>query len=300
MTPMRAWIALALLCAACGSSPASPTPQPIPSPVPAPVPAPTPSKVTITATLTATVSGGSAGTFTTDVDRLPALVNVSAPGYLTRQAYIGNAAPRVDLIALAAPFDLAFYQQLARNGYEAPGSLEPISVLVVNPSIYLQTTGLSSSDVNALERAARTVVPAMTGGRLGVATFQSGADLKPDANGWIVAEIVNDVNANCGRSRVGATAGHIWLNANAKCGRRGSVIGTPSLFEHEIGHALGFWHVQRPDALMNAIAGLDATPTDAERYHAAIAYSRQSGNRDPDQDAVTSTPLAVRERVVVD
>jgi hypothetical protein len=40
-------------------------------------------------------------------------------------------------------------------------------------------------------------------------------------------------------------------------------------------------------------------PNDAERYDAAIAYSRQAGNRDPDIDAATATPLSARSSVIV-
>ncbi len=71
-------------------------------------------------------------------------------------------------------------------------------------------------------------------------------------------------------------------------------------FRHEIGHALGFRHIDVPNTLMyhasNRGPGL---PTDAERYHAAIAYSRQAGNRDPDIDVATVTPLSTRSTVIV-
>lgn len=295
---MRAPIALALLLTACGNSPVSPTPQPSPSPVQAPSPAPAPSTVTITAALTATVGGASAGSFTATVDRLPALVSVSAAGYLTRQAYIGSLTPHVDLIALAAPFDLSFYRQLARNGYEAPTALQPIAVLTQNPSIYLETNGLSASDVNQIEQAARNIVPIWSAEKLAVAAFVSGAALQSDAAGWITIETVSDPAQACGRSYVGAPTGHIWLNL----GRPQDCTRTfASTISHELGHALGYWHVADPTCLMSEARPLsqNGLPCPAEKFHAAIAYSRQSGNRDPDNDAVTSTPLSVRSGIVV-
>lgn len=290
---MRALIALTLLLAGCGgtSSPSSPTP--LPSPTPAP------SQIIISATLTETLTGAAVGQFSQQVPSLPALLTIAQPGYLTRQVRVGSSSPTVDLIKDAAPFSLDFYRQLARNGFESPGALQPLALLTTSPSIYLQTTGLTASTVAAFEQAARSVVPAMTGGKLSVAAFQSGETLRPDAAGWITAEIINDDSKNCGLANVGLSAGHIWLNAAAKCGRRGSVVGTPSIFQHEIGHALGFYHVAATDGLMNATTGLDAVPSTAERYHASITYSRQPGNRDPDNDAVTSTPLSVRSVVVV-
>lgn len=302
---MRALIALALLLVGCGSSAVSPSPQPSPSPVPipSPAPAPTPSKVTITATLTATVTGASAGTFTADVDRLPALVSISAAGYLTRQAYVGQAAPRVDLIALAAPFDLGFYRQLARGNLEDPTRLQPLLVLSQAPAFYLQTVGLSAGNIDRLNAAAREIVPAMTGGRFTVSTFETGPDARPQREGWVVVQLVNEPDGDyCGRTQLGAAFGQIILNT-ASCGFNGDTI-APVVFQHEIGHALGFWHVDQPGSLMHA-SGPGEVPlsqkrlSDAERYHAAIAYSRSAGNRDPDNDAVTSTPLSVRSGIVV-
>jgi hypothetical protein len=37
----------------------------------------------------------------------------------------------------------------------------------------------------------------------------------------------------------------------------------------------------------------DITPSARERYHAAIAYSRPVGNRDPDDDSSTATILSL-------
>ena len=56
---------------------------------------------------------------------------------------------------------------------------------------------------------------------------------------------------------------------------------------HEVGHALGFFHVSDRSSVMfptipgNCPAG-NLSPS--ERYHAAIAYARPRGNRDPDND----------------
>jgi len=126
------------------------------------------------------------------VSGLPALVNVSAAGHLTRQAWVTSASPTVDLIPDAAPFDLGFYRQLVRDGLESPGALQPLRLLGASPSIYLQRAGLTDATVAAFEQAARGVVPALTGGRLAVATFASGAEARPTAVGWIVAELVSD------------------------------------------------------------------------------------------------------------
>lgn len=272
-----ALISACFVLVGCDHSPTGPSPQPQP--------------ITVSGTLTDTVSGAVLGTFVHSVNALPALVDVSAPGHLPRRARITSSSPTVDLIPDAAPFDLGFYRQLVRNGYEAPGALEPVRVLTASPSIYMQTTGLQASTVAAYEAAARAVVPALTGGRLSVVAWETGETVRATQAGWIVVELMADDAANCGRATIGVAAGHVWINTAAKCRRNGDIVGTPSLFAHELGHTLGFRHVERDSALMHAVVFVSA-PSDAERYHAAIAYARSSGNTDVDQDALTSATLA--------
>ena len=56
---------------------------------------------------------------------------------------------------------------------------------------------------------------------------------------------------------------------------------------HEVGHALGFFHVEERNAIMfpfipgNCPSGRLSA---AEAYLSAIAYTRPRGNRDPDID----------------
>lgn len=284
--PMRL-LAVAVLCmslAACGgSSPSSPTPVP--------------ARVTVTATLTNTVSGAQVTTTTTEVAALPALLPVSAPGFLARSAWVTSATPTIDLIPDAQPFDLEFYRQLARGTLTE--AAHPLRILTQAPSIYLQSAGLSAANVAALEQAARAVVPAMTGGKFTVTTFETGAEVRPERSGWIVVELLNDDGA-CGRAAVGAAAGHVWMNTASKCTVRGLAI-HPPLFAHELTHSLGFRHVDSPRSLMNATALDSATvgPTEAERYHAAIAYKRTRGNADIDVDPAGGVS-AFRARQIVE
>jgi len=143
-------------------------------------------------------------------------------------------------------------------------------------------------------------VPMMTGNRFTLTTIESGTDSRPERAGWIVVDIVREPGTTCGRSFVGAVSGHIWLNAGADCAINGDPV--PAIvMRHELGHALGFWHIDVPNSLMyfqaNRGPGL---PTDLEKYHAAIAYSRSAGNRDPDIDALTAAPLSTGTRIVID
>jgi hypothetical protein len=74
-----------------------------------------------------------------------------------------------------------------------------------------------------------------------------------------------------------------------------------ALVLHEVGHALGFFHVADRNSVMypflpgNCPSGQLSA---AEKFHAAIAYSRPRGNRDPDIDPVAgqfvTSPPALR------
>lgn len=281
---MRHLILVALVCLlpACGgsSSPTSPSPQPT-------------QPTRISGTITDTLTGASVGTFSSEASVFPARVSVSSAGYVTRDTWVRSASPTVDLIPESG-FDVGFYRQFARGTLEDP--MQPLRVLSQAPSIYLQTAGMQPSTVAAFEQAARDVVPALTGGRFQVAGWETGADVRAPLNGWIVAELVNDEAQGCGRSLVGAAAGHIWLNTATRCRRNGDIVATASVFAHEIGHALGFFHVDRADALMLAQIAPGKTPSDLERRHAAIAYHRSAGNTDVDTDPVA--PAAFRAIII--
>lgn len=299
---MRWWFALFLWSAtACGgNAPASPSSQPIPSTAPAPQPAPQPTAqgIIVQGTITDTVSRTVIGTFSQQVPGLPASVMVSAPGHITRQTRVVSTSPTVDLIPSTSPFSSIFYGQLARNTLEG-GTPDALHTLSAAPSLYLQTQGLSGANIDRLIAAAREIVPMMTGNRFALTTLETGPDARPERPGWIVVDIGNEPGKTCGRSYVGALSGHIWLNAGGECTINGDPV--PAIvIRHELGHALGFWHIDAPNSLMffqtNRGPGL---PTELEKYHAAIAYSRSPGNRDPDVDALTAAPLSAGPRVII-
>ena len=286
---MRAFLAAVTIVVAACSSSSTPT-------APSPSPAPAPTRIAITGTITSTVTGQPVGTFAQDVDSLPAQVTVSLSGFVTRQTWVRSASPTVDLFPETG-FDLGFYRQFARNGLESPGSLSTLRVLSQAPAIYLQTAGLTSSTVASFESVARSVVPALTGGRFSLGEWSTGDAAMTPRVGWVVTSLVNDDNETCGRATIGASAGEIWLNTAPKCHRGGAIVGTPHLFAHELGHALGFWHVPSPGWLMSAVSTVDA-PSATERHHAALAYARQAGNTDVDVDPLT--PSQFSTRIVVD
>ena len=113
-----------------------------------------------------------------------------------------------------------------------------------------------------------------------------------DEAGWIT--IVFDTppheteSANvCGRARLGANPGRVWLNLDARgrphlnCGQSNFQVYT---ILHEIGHAMGFRHVADRRALMAPGGGgryenFQTAFTSREQYHARLAYRIGRGYR---------------------
>ena len=63
---------------------------------------------------------------------------------------------------------------------------------------------------------------------------------------------------------------------------------------HEVGHALGFFHVGDRNSLMFPFIAGDCPAgalSAAESFHAGIAYSRPRGNTDPDHDPASGAAL---------
>lgn len=223
---------------------------------------------------------------------------VSAPGYLTRETSI--AWPRttadpvtIDLISTAAPFDLTFYRQFARDAFMRPADLQPLWHWTDAPRLYLKTTdetGLAIEPelLSTVESTLLDAVRVFSANTL-TATVERGADPRPEQVGWINVEIRRDRHPQnyCGfNSNIGGNPTTISLYAD-RCTCR-SVTVPSRLIYHEIGHAVGgFFHVRAPEHLMHAsTAGSCDPPTISalEQYHAAVAFQRPRRNSDPDKD----------------
>jgi hypothetical protein len=214
----------------------------------------------------------------------------------------------VDLIRNAPPFSRDFYNQLVRDTFDRdPGAPYPIARWTSAPSFYVQTVdqngrAIEPEVLSVTFDALRRAVTAWTAGRFAAVTVESGTGTRAEAAGWINVVFRRDPGSDrCGESRVGRDPGLITLwDDRCSCG---SVKVPGSVTVHEVGHAMGFWHVSDTNSVMY--------PTDsgqcrtgvlsaAENYHAAIAYSRPPGNRDPDVDPdFTATALSVKRPIVV-
>lgn len=330
---MRALLLSALVCIGCGGDipMRAVTPTPVPTPVPTPTPAPAPPRVTITGRVTVTQSGAPIPNATIAIDGRASILAdgagafsledapastvhavISAPGYVTRDTRIGSGhVATIDLIAMAPPFSSIFYGQLVRGVLDY-GTPDIVRTLPAAPSFYLQTSVISGGTTNRFVAAIREIVPAMTGGRFTAQAIETGAEARPEQAGWIVIEVdpnpehlLVDGRQACGQAYVGRVSGHVWLTSGLPngCGLGSDPI-APVILQHEIGHALGFWHIDVLGSLMHpggpgSYQIQNTRASDLEQYHAAIAYRRQSGNRDPDIDASTAAPLSVRPSIIV-
>src|SRR6185436_1155970 len=77
----------------------------------------------------------------------------------------------VDAIPLSSGFDLAFYRQLVRNGFDAPAHLEALRRWKIDPRIYLRTvddagTAIDEKTLDSTEATIRETIPLWTAGTL--------------------------------------------------------------------------------------------------------------------------------------
>lgn len=306
------WLSLCLLLTVgCSGShsPMAPTPPPV-------VPT-TPTTITLTGRVMATNGGqplanvlAAAGnvTATTDtaggfsVQTLPSgslSLALTGSGIVPRSLYVAAGSSRsvtVDAIALAG-FDLNFYRQLVRNGFEQPTSLQPLRRWTRNPNVFIQT-GADAATLDMVEAVIRDSVPRWTAGQFNVATVERGAGSREGQAGWLTVTWNPANTGHCGSADVGRDGGVIDIQSgtpNCACNGWQS---RPTTIRHELGHAMGFWHTGAADDLMVGANGLCDKPISArELSAAAIAYSRPVGNSDPDADpssAVNLAPMRVR------
>jgi hypothetical protein len=120
----------------------------------------------------------------------------------------------VDVIQTSG-FDLAFYRNLVRNGYESPDALQPIRRLASPPLIYLKTIDEDGApmDARTVELAAATIVntaSSWTGGRFGVAGLERGSETRVGVQGWLTVRWQPQPDpAACGRATIGLDGGLI-------------------------------------------------------------------------------------------
>jgi len=308
------WIGVIVLAgtAACSSSPTSPsgatTSVTVSTPAPsswtlagqvAPTHGPVLPGVAIGyAGLTTETDGAGRFTLTHAQAGTASSMTLTHPGLLERRLWVRGGTSRSDLaidpIALAPPFDLRFYRQFVRNDRDAPGQLQPVRRFTTAPKFYIQTVDDFGDAVDGA--TIQSTIEGIVAGVTQLSPFpapaiETGAATRPAERGWVrvlykrwTASFTE--GGRCGQAYVGADPGEItlWLDRCRCSGDPGRV--STHLVLHEVGHAMGFWHVDGRH-VMQPFVGCgpgERSSSPEERFHAAIAYRRPIGNQDPDHD----------------
>lgn len=215
---------------------------------------------------------------------------ISAPGFQTRDTFLRGGTLRSQDIDLLGGDLLQLFRAMARNGHESPQSVSvaPTRRWTQNPNIYIWTTwkdtGLPVNNIDYYVREIRRVIPQLTGQRYAAGVIETGPAERPMTPGWI--NVVFDHAGN--NALLGANPGRVQLGGDHTCNY--------IAITHEFGHAMGYWHTGRLNTIMGTTPGFchEADFTAGELLVAKAMYARASGNREPDRDPDSSSPLARR------
>jgi hypothetical protein len=302
--PASIFLGAVLLAASCGggSTPTAATPPPPPWTLSGRVVATNQGAPVAHAHVdpffTQAVDSDAGGAFTLTAPNAPPsnqAFTATADGYMTREsvfAWPRSGSVDIDLISTAAPFDQTFYAQLARDAKDKPDADYPLFRWNTQMKFYLRTQDengrpLTNEILDTIRKGIREGVQYYTNNTY-QAIIEEGPEARSEQTGYVNVEAVQVIPEGdyCGLATdVGGNPSTIKLRIDVcGCGR----IKVPvDVVEHEVGHAVGMFHVDGVDNIMHPTSDFncrDVIPSAKEQYHAAIMYARPRGNRSPDRD----------------
>ena len=187
-------------------------------------------------------------------------------------------------------FDLTYYRQLVHNAYDTRVGLEPLRRQTQAPRIYLRTIDDAGRSIDAFTldqtaSALESVAGSLTG-VFGLAGIERGTETRQGQRGWITvrwsgAEELRNDSSVCGRGAVGGDLLTLFPRSPG-CRCPGGPAVMLETVKHELGHVLGFWHTaDKNDLMYPVVRQCDTQPSEREKYHAAVAYSRPIGSPAP-------------------
>jgi hypothetical protein len=208
---------------------------------------------------------------------------------------------RLDIIEDVAPFSSTFYRQFARDARDTPPGNRTLRPWTRAPSFYVQSTHVETGlpippeIIAEFETLFRNSVPELTGGRFGVAAFESGPAARPPVAGWVnvLFQSVLPTPGAGGQATVGGSQGTIWIRFDPEQPLLSPESGQACSWatgaaEHEVVHTMGFYHVDAPPGVEKPFQSPDfcsgRNRPEVIRHHAAIMYARPFGNAHEDND----------------
>ena len=262
----------------------------------------------------------------------PGIYHVRVNSYGSSSGAYAMEARFSESVAPDDRFNRRFWDQIAFDAHDCPGegscpdyytdgsasfALEERVLHVLpftSPSFHIRTHNddgerrLSAAEAGAIRREIAGAVEQLTGEAFRGDITSGSHDVRRER--WITIrasseeddpdlwETDDPEHFACGSAYVGALTGSIWLNSDriSTVARRNKCLLAP-LVIHEIGHAMGFFHVSGRRDVMAVLqdSSLDSF-TSREQYHAQLAYELGRNTRYTDGPLDAPTTMASRRR----